>query len=301
MALGALSARQATLALAATTTTWGTVPLIVRSVELPSAAIVAARFWFGGLALSAVLVWERRRGRTSGPPVWSVDRGRCVAVCLILTMHWLALFAAYQEAPVGTVLFIVFLAPVGIAAVAPRVLGESIDRRTIGALGLGVVGFAFMSGNAIEASGSLGLALSLAAMVTFVVLVLINKPLADTYGGIRAAQMQMVGAGFLIAPVVVFGAEIPSPEAAWLWLLVLGVVHTGVAIAVYLSALSVVGATTTGVLGYLEPATAVVWAWVVLSETPAAATLIGGAAILAAGLLVVKSQRADLEVAGVTG
>jgi drug/metabolite transporter (DMT)-like permease len=289
------------LLLAATTTGWGTVPLIVRSVDLPSSAIVAARFWFGAIALTAFLVFERRTGRVSGPPVWSVDRLRCAAVCVILTAHWLCEIAAYQRAPIGTALFIIFLAPIGIAAFAPTVLGESIDRRTIAALGLAVLGFAFMSGNAIEASGGVGLTLSLLAMVTFVALVLINKPLADTYGGIRAAQMQMTGASVLIAPIVVFGVHFPSPQPSWGWLVVLGVVHTGLFIAVYLSCLSVVGATTTGVLGYLEPATAVLWAWLVLGENPATVTLIGGAAILAAGLLVVRNEQPELEVAGVTG
>ncbi|HUR78871.1 MAG TPA: DMT family transporter [Acidimicrobiales bacterium] len=293
--------QRATFLLAGATTGWGTVPLIVRSVDLPSAAIVAARFWFGALALTAVLMWERRTGRVSGPPVWSVSRGRCLAVCVVLTAHWLAEIAAYKEAPIGTALFIIFLAPIGIAAFAPAVLGEHIDRRTIAALGLAVAGFAFMTGDAIQASGALGLALSLAAMVTFVALVLINKPLADTYGGVRAAQMQMTGAGLLIAPIVLFTVDFPQPVPSWLWLVILGVVHTGLFIAVYLHCLSVVGATTTGVLGYLEPATAVFWAWIVLGEDPAAVTLIGGAAILVAGLLVVKNQTPELEAASVAG
>lgn len=294
------SRQRATYALIATTTTWGTVPLIVRTVDLPSAAIVAARFWFAALALTGVLVWERRRGRTSGPPVWSVSRGRAGAVSLTLAVHWIAEIAAYQRAPIGTALFIIFLAPIGIAAFAPSVLGERIERQTVIALGLAVAGFAFMSRSALEASGADGLVISLIAAATFVMLILLNKPLADTYGGIRAAQMQMTGAGLLIVPFVL-ASDIPSPEASWLWLIVLGVVHTGVAIAVYLSCLSVVGATITGVLGYLEPTTAVVWAWLVLGERPSAATLVGGAAILSAGLLVVRNERPDLEVAGVTG
>ena len=86
-----------------------------------------------------------------------------------------------------------------------------------------------------------------------------------------------------------------------MWLVVLGVVHTGVAISVYLTCLSIVGATITGVLGYLEPTTAVFWAWLVLGENPSPATLVGGAAIVGAGLLVVRNERTDLEVAGVTG
>jgi drug/metabolite transporter (DMT)-like permease len=299
--MGPTVRRRATLLLAATTTGWGTVPLIVRSVDLPSAAIVAARFWFGALALTAVLWWERRTGRASGPPVWSIERTRCIAVSVILTVHWVAEIAAYQHAPIGTALFIIFLAPVGIAAFAPTVLGEHIDRRTTAALGLALVGFAFMSGNAVKASGALGLTLSLVAMVTFVALVLINKPLADVYGGVRAAQIQMTGASVLIAPVVAIGVRFPAPAPSWLWLVVLGVVHTGLFIAVYLSSLRIVGATTTGVLGYLEPATAVLWAWLVLGEDPSTATLIGGAAILAAGLLVVRNEPAELEIASVTG
>ncbi|MDP1793276.1 MAG: DMT family transporter, partial [Acidimicrobiales bacterium] len=273
------SRQRATYALIATTATWGTVPLIVRTVDLPAAAVVAARFWFGALFLTVVVLWERRRERPSGPPVWSVARGRGVAVCLILVAHWLCEIGAYSYAPVGTALFIVFLAPIGIAALAPTVLGEHIDRRTVIALALAVSGFVFMSRSALEASGATGLVLSVGGAITFVMLVLANKPLADTYGGIRAAQMQMTGAAVLIVPFVL-ASDIPSPEASWLWLIVLGIVHTGVAIAVYLSVLRIVGATVTGVLGYLEPTTAVVWAWLILGEDPSAATLVGGAAIL---------------------
>lgn len=292
--------QRATYALIATTTTWGTVPLIARSVDLPPAAIVAARFWLAALSLTAVLAWEKRRDRPSGPPIWSVSRGRAVAVSAVLAAHWLSEIAAYQHAPIGTALFIIFLAPIGIAAFAPSVLGEHIDRQTVVALGLAVAGFAFMSRTALESSGADGLVLSLIAAATFVALILLNKPLADTYGGIRATQMQMTGAGLLIIPFVL-ASDIGAPHPAWLWLLVLGVVHTGVAISVYLSCLSVVGATITGVLGYLEPTTAVVWAWLVLGERPSAATLVGGAAIVGAGLLVVRNERPDLEVAGVTG
>ncbi len=178
---------------------------------------------------------------------------------------------------------------------------EHLDARTIGALALAVAGFVLMSGRALQSSGAVGLALALGAAVTFVVLVLVNKPLADSYGGVRAAQMQMTGAGILIAPVVAFSVHLPSPAPAWLWLVVLGVIHTGLAIAVYLTALSIIGATTTGVLGYLEPATAVLWAWLVLNESPATVTLVGGAAILVAGLLVVRNKQPALEAIGVSG
>ena len=180
-------------------------------------------------------------------------------------------------------------------------LGEHIDRRTIAALALAVVGFAFMSGNAIEASGAVGLALSLLAMVTFVALVLVNKPLADTYGGIRAAQIQMTGAGVLIAPIVLFTVHFPSPTTVVA--LAGGARRRAHGLGDRRVSQLLVGrrrhdhrrarlprAGDGGAVGLA-----------VLNESPATATLIGGTAILVAGLLVVKNQRAELEVAGVTG
>ncbi|MEL7208126.1 MAG: EamA family transporter, partial [Actinomycetota bacterium] len=48
-------------------------------------------------------------------------------------------------------------------------------------------------------------------------------------------------------------------------------------------------ATSAGVLAYLEPAAGLLFAWWLLGEEPSAATMAGGALILVAGLLVVRS------------
>ena len=58
------------------------------------------------------------RRRFPGPRLLSVLPWHCVAAAVILAFHWLALFAAYKRAPAGTVILLVYLAPVGIAAVA---------------------------------------------------------------------------------------------------------------------------------------------------------------------------------------
>ena len=71
---------------------------------------------------------------------------------MILGVHWLAIFAAYQRASVGTVILITYLAPVVIAAVAPRALGEHLDARGMVALALGFAGLAMVA--APEVGGS---------------------------------------------------------------------------------------------------------------------------------------------------
>lgn len=274
---------------------WGTVPVIVRQVELPAAAIVATRLWLAALGLAAVVVWERRSQRVSGPTVFSVARGRCVAVSVVLAVHWVAEFAAYQRAPIGTVIFIVYLAPIGVALAAPRILGERLTSRTVGALALAFAGFALVAGGAVSSAALSGLVAAAVAAATFVLLILWSKPLAEIYGGVRTALIEMTGAGALLVPVAA-AASWGTPRPAWLWLVVLGIVHTAVAIAVYLHALPRVGATRTAILGYIEPASAVVWAWLFLSESPTVATVLGGVAIVIAATLVVNETQQPAEV-----
>jgi drug/metabolite transporter (DMT)-like permease len=285
------------LTLAVVCTGWGTIPLIVRSVALPAAAIVAMRLWIAAAALGAAL-WAGRR-RFPGPRLYSILPWHCLAAAVILAFHWLALFAAYKRAPAGTVILLVYLAPVGIAAVAPRALGESLGSRTLGALGLATIGFLLVGVPAVRGAQASGVALGIVAAVLFVALVVVSKPLAEAYGGLRLAFLEMAGAGVVLIPVAARTAW-GAPQITWLWLVLLGLVHTALGTGLYLGALARVPATHVGILGYLEPASVVVCGWLFLSQRPGLATVAGGALIAAAGALVVRTASVP-EVPGVPG
>jgi len=49
------------------------------------------------------------------------------------------------------------------------------------------------------------------------------------------------------------------------------------------------------VLLYLEPLSALLLAWVFLSETPTAMTLVGGTLIVAGGIIVLRKTTADAD------
>jgi drug/metabolite transporter (DMT)-like permease len=288
-AVGSLSrVRRPYAILVAVCTGWGTIPLIVRNVDLPASAIVAARLWVATAGLGAALLVRRRRN--PGPALFSVRPVLCVAAAVVLAVHWLALVAAYKRAPAGTVILVVYLAPVAIAALAPWVLGESVSGRTIGALVVAATGFVLVAWPAVGTASGAGLLLAVLAAALFVALVLVSKPLAELYGGLRLAFMEMAGAGLVLVPVV--GAvHWGRPEPAWGWLVVLGLVHTAIGTSLYLGALGRVPATHVAILGYLEPTSVVVWGWLFLSQRPAAGTVVGGLLILSAGMLVVRSPR----------
>lgn len=286
--------RRSYLTLAAVCAGWGTIPLIVRKVDLPASVIVFSRLWIAVVGLVAVLWWQRRRGDVR-PALLSFRPALCGAAAAILAVHWFTEFSAYRHAPVGTVLFIVYLAPIGIAAAAPLVLGERLTVRTVVAVGLGATGFGLLAAPAVRSTGGTGLALAGVAAATFMALVLVSKPLADVYGGVRLALMEFAGAGVLLAPVALT-SHWGSPRWPWLWLVVLGLVHTAGGIALYLGALGRVPATHVGVLGYIEPFAAVLAAWWVLGERPTSGTIAGGLMIVVAGTVLVLAAPAEVPV-----
>ena len=288
---------------------WGTIGVIVRQLDLPAVAIVASRLWIGALTLGLVLALRRGAGR--GAPVDRAGRTRTVLCGLVLAGHWVALVAALQQAPIGVVLLVTYLAPVGVAVLAPRTLGEVVEPVTVAALALAVVGVALVAWPSLGTPDAEGLVLAGVAGALLVFLLLVNKPLAVAYSALPLAFTQFLVAGAALVPVAAF-AGWGSPRLAWLWLVVLGVVHTALADVLFLGALARMPASRAGVLLYLEPASAVAFGWLLLGEVPEPAMVAGGVLIVLAGVLVARTAapaearvdaglagRPEVEVAGV--
>lgn len=273
--------------MAAIAAAWGAIGIFVRWAALPAVAIVAVRCWFAMLTIgTAGLV---RLGPAKARQVLHVPRPlAAIALGLGLAFHWLCLVGAQQRAPLGTVLLLVYLSPVLVAVLAPRVLGEHVPPRTYVALAVGLGGTLLLVRP--EGGQGLGVALAVVAGVSYAALTLGSKWLVAEVGGVRLAFVQLGVAGIALLPLALI-ADWGEPSWSWAWLALLGIVFTGVLGPLYLVLLDRLPASTVGVLGYLEPASALVLAWLVLDEQPSAATVAGGIMIVAAGIMVVLATR----------
>jgi drug/metabolite transporter (DMT)-like permease len=83
--------------------------------------------------------------------------------------------------------------------------------------------------------------------------------------------------------------------------LTLGIVFTGLSTLVYVTLLRHVTAQAAGVLTFLEPVSGVALAWLLLDERPGTATFVGGALVLAAGIVVVLLEPGEASVADAPG
>ena len=261
---------------------WGSIGVLVKEIDVSAPVTVFFRLSLGA---GAVVAFWAVRGRLSELALGS-DRGLVLAAGLTLAFHWVAFFEAYKRLPVATTILIVYVGPVLIAAAAPAVLGERLERNTLYALALSVAGIALI---AVPSSGSgdaFGYAAAGAAALSFAVLVLTLKRVSPDVPTQAIVAWQLGIAALAVSPFLA-GASGREIARAAPTLLMLGVLHTGVAGILYVGALKIVKAQHVSILVYLEPVTAVLWAWAMLDEQPELVTVFGGAAIIAAGLLVV--------------
>ena len=267
------------VALSAVCLGWGTIPLLAAEANVPAPVMVFARVWIAVAGLAAILAITR----APGPRLLSIEPARCVAAGVVLAVHWTAMFAAYDRAHDATVVFVIFLAPVGIALI------ERPGPRLLVALAVALVGFGLIAGPTIgapEGEDFAGLVFAAMACVTFIVLVLLAKPLAEAYGGLRVALMEMAIAGVALIPFAA-ASDWSGASRAAPWLLLLGLVHTAFGTAVYLHTLAEVPATELGILGYLEPLGVVLFAWLLAGDAPSMLTIAGGALVVAGGALAI--------------
>jgi drug/metabolite transporter (DMT)-like permease len=271
---------RAVAAVTAVAVGWGTIGVLVRWVPLGPVPIVFARCAFAALTLTLLT----RVGRLAGErPARGLERRAAVFTGPLLAVHWLCLVAAQQRAPLGIVLTLTYLAPVLVALAAPRLLGERITRPVVIAMALAVPGTVLLARPSADVPAA-GVAFALGAAVTFAALLLVAKHTVAGLGGLRLARAQFTGAALVLAPFALV-SDWGSPTASWAWLLVLGVVHTGLGWGLFFTALDRLSATLSSLLGTLEPVSAALFAWWFLSEVPDATAVTGGALVLVGAMI----------------
>jgi len=253
---------------------WGTIPLIVRTVELSTQQLVAMRLLLGALPLLVVLL---SRGV---PRLGALQWLRVIGLGGLLAFHWVAFFWSLNTTTVAIALVLVYLAPVAMATLAPMVLGESLQRPSAVALAIALVGV-FLVARPGEGATTEGVVSGLLAAASFAGLVLAGKPIAQQIGPLRLATLETAVAALLMIPWAV--SAFPEAVESWWQLSILGVLLTGLAGYVYWRSVAALPVATVAVLSYMEPASAVVWAALFLGESGDPLTWLGVILVLIAG------------------
>ncbi|MBQ6927070.1 MAG: EamA family transporter [Oscillospiraceae bacterium] len=261
---------------------FGTIGLFRRAIPYPSSVVALVRAVIGLVFL--LLVRALRRQPLDLAAIRR-NGGKLLILGAMLGANWIFLFEAYNHTSVAAATMCYYMAPVFILLLSAPLFGERLTPRkalcaAVAVFGMVLVSDVFSSG----LHGARGLVFGLIAAMLYAAVVLVNRTLSDISAEDRTV-MQFAAASLVMLPYVLATENVaalkPTPGALAL-LLIVGVVHTGLAYVLYFGSIAEVPAQTAALLSYIDPVVAVLLSLTVLREPMSPAALVGAVLVLGA-------------------
>lgn len=267
---------------------YGTIGIFRRSIPLPSCVLAMARGAVGTLFLALVVV--------AGGKKLSLEEMKNNLFLLVLSgaligFNWILLFEAYAYTTVATATLCYYMAPVIVTIFSPLILKEKVSASRFFCILLAVLGMALVSG--ILQTGFSGMAemkgifLGLGAAVLYAMVILINKKLPPM-GAYEKTILQLISAAVVVLPYCILTEDMAGLKLdghAWIMLLIVCILHTGIAYALYFGSMDQLSGQTIAIFSYLDPVVAIILSALLLKEAMGPAEVFGAVLILGSTLV----------------
>lgn len=270
---------------------YGTIGVFRYYIPLPSGLIACARGLIGALSLVLSLLILRKK------PDWAAIRRSFLPLALsgaALGANWVLLFEAYGRTSVAVATLTYYCAPILLLLIAPFVLKEKLTLRKVICIFVALAGMVFISGVLGGGVSDLsGIAFALGAALLYPAIVLLSKKLTEV-NAFDKSIVQLLFAAAITLPYTLLAENWSFSDftlKATILLLIVCVVHTGAAYALYFGALRTLNAQTLAILSYIDPLVAVVLSALVLKEPFGWKEAVGAVLILGAALVSELPER----------
>jgi RarD protein len=264
---------------------FGSVGLFVKNINLSSSEIALLRGVIGCITLIAagLLINQTIRFRTT--------KKNIMLLCLsggALGFNWMFLFEAYRYTTISNATISYYFAPIFVMILAPFILKEKMARFKVGSIIAAIIGIFFIvgidNGDRISQHHVMGVFFGLLAAAFYASVMFINKfirNLSDqetTIGQLAMASIVILPYVFVTEGLNVKNLDIQS----LLFILIVGILHTGFAYMLYFSALKQLDGQRIALYSYIDPIFAIVLSALLLNETFTFIQAVGGTLILGA-------------------
>lgn len=262
---------------------FGTIGIFVKHIPLPSSLIAFVRGVIGSLLLLLIVMLSK-----SKLSVKAVKKNLLLLICsgAAIGFNWILLFEAYKHTTVATATLCYYLAPVIVTILSPFVLKEKLTIFKTLCVMTALVGMIFVSGihqiNTSETLNLTGILFGVGAAALYSSVILMNKFLKNI-SSFDSTLFQLGVASVVLLPYTLitenFSEYSVSPTSIVL-LVVLGVLHTGIAYYLYFSSLQYLKGQTIAIFSYIDPVVAILLSAVLLGESMGIYEVIGAVLIL---------------------
>ena len=276
------------LALITSMVIFGTIGLLRKYIELPSSIIALARAMIGTVFLLILLLLKRQK------PGLTAVRKNLPSLLLsgvILGFNWILLFEAYLYTTVATATLCYYMEPVLVILASAVLFREKLTLKKLLCILIAGVGIVLVSGILKAGFHSLaelrGVALGLGAAALYAGVVLLNKRI-NGIAPMDRTIVQLAVAAVVLLPYTLLTedwSQLRLDNTGLILLIIAGIVHTGIAYALYFGSIRILPTQTVALYSYLDPILAVILSALFLQEAISPATLVGAVLILGAALL----------------
>ena len=278
---------RARLSLIAAMVIFGTIGLFVRAIAVSSAELALYRAVIAAALLTGYFLVSRK-------PINLRAIGRELPLLLLSGMamgvNWILLFEAYKYTTVSVATLSYYFAPVIVTLACPILFKEKMGPMQWLCFLMSTMGLALITGLGDTSTGAdhlRGILFGLGAAVFYASVMLLNKHIRGVTG-LQRTYLQFLAAIVILLPYVLLtsGCSLGALDASgWVNLLLVGVLHTGLAYCLYFPAIKELPGQETAILSYIDPLLACVLSVALLGESMSPVQLIGGALILGFTLL----------------
>ncbi len=292
----------ALLMLASSMLIFGTIGLFRRYIPLSSGLLAFSRGILGALFLGLFLIIRRlseQRCKTGNDGDIQESRTPAcelplrILFLLILSgaligVNWILLFEAYNYTTVATATLCYYMQPTIVILLSPLFFDERLTAKKLVCAFLAVLGMFLVSGAAGEGipqgDAFRGILCGLGAAILYASVVIMNKCIRNIDSYLKTI-LQLASASVCLLPYLAVTGQLSYVKLdsfSLLMLLVVGIVHTGIAYTLYFGSTDGLRAQTIALFSYIDPVSALFISVLFLHEPMGAAGLAGAVLILGA-------------------
>lgn len=274
--------------LATSMVVFGTIGLFVRYIPLPSSMIALIRGIIGTCFLLVVMSLKKRK--------ISVEAVKSNLIWLLLSgcaigFNWILLFESYRYTSVAVSTLCYYTAPLIVILASPLILKERLTIKNIICVATALLGMFFISGifrSGIPKLNELkGILFGIGAAVLYASVMLLNTKIKEI-GAYDKTILQLSVSAVVLIPYCLLTVDFSHLQMdciAFVMILIVGVIHTGLTYFLYFGAMGHLKPQTVAVLSYIDPLVAVAVSALILKEHVGIETLFGAVLILGSSLI----------------
>ena len=261
---------------------FGTIGIIVKFIPLDASEIAFYRSILALLVISLYFIIKKEK--------FKFNLKKSTLILLLLSgigigLNWIFLFESYDYTSLSISTVCNYFAPIIVMVLSPIILKEKISLKQVICLIIAVVGLTLIVG-AFEfkkdSNNLIGIILSLLAAGLYAVVILINKKI-NFVDGIQRTFFQFLSLAILLLPYTLFTTGFNVFKLSitnLLWLLLLGVVHTGIAYCMYFTSIKDMSGQKISILSFIDPVTSIMLAFFIFNDRFTGFQLVGALLIL---------------------